>query len=387
MPFSNVFQDLFTTQDVTNEMFIGKFSFVKNVTIQIQKSAGVTISDSTFTGVFGFVRKGIVVAPNQILVGRVRIFKTVPLAKYGRLQFDVLELKQRRATIGDVSFRMSCDLIGRVLNFDGVFVHKFIRLEISNIKDIQNKRDIIDDFPFSIPNDFDFPTFALCRKKMNKVVVLQKAITEYREFCSFFYPIGRELQNYHLTGHLLAAGKSYCSIYFTSRLICATNRISRNFARVFIVLATHHRVQFGDKLTGSDGNKGIVTRLIFCSDTPCFINGVSLDIILDTMGVPSRINVGQIHDARLGFSGFYSGEQYLFDLVYCEKNWGMGCHRFVLEKLRVVSVLTRYKWIFNPKILGKFLLTDTRAYELIEKPTITGESHFMKLTHMVGKKT
>lgn len=142
----------------------------------------------------------------------------------------------------------------------------------------------------------------------------------------------------------------------------------------------------GDKLAGRHGNKGILTRLIPLSEIPFFLNGASLDMIFNTIGVPARINRGQIYEAFLGLSGFYLGEQYFFRGFIKSRSTYIIFRSLVSEKLRISRIKIYYLWIFNPKIQGKIVIVDSRTSEFIEKLIGIGECYVLKLVHIVDKK-
>ena len=111
-----------------------------------------------------------------------------------------------------------------------------------------------------------------------------------------------------------------------------------------------------------------------------------MDIILNTIGVPARINRGQIYEAFLGLSGFYLGEQYFFSGFIKSRSKYIIFRSLVSEKLRISRIKIYHFWIFNPKIQGKIVIVDGRTGEFIEKLIGTGESYILKLVHIVDKK-
>ena len=82
------------------------------------------------------------------------------------------------------------------------------------------------------------------------------------------------------------------------------------------------RVQVGDKLAGRHGNKGIVSAILDDRDMPFLPDGTPVDIVLNPLGVPSRMNVGQIFETLLGSAGRWTGQEYrvgAFDEMYAEE--------------------------------------------------------------------
>jgi len=78
---------------------------------------------------------------------------------------------------------------------------------------------------------------------------------------------------------------------------------------VKIYVATKRKLSVGDKMAGRHGNKGVVSRLLPEEDMPFFADGTTVDIVLNPLGVPSRMNVGQVLECHLGFAAKKLGEQ------------------------------------------------------------------------------
>jgi len=79
---------------------------------------------------------------------------------------------------------------------------------------------------------------------------------------------------------------------------------------VKVLVATKRKLREGDKMAGRHGNKGIVSRILPEEDMPYMEDGTPLDVCLNPLGVPSRMNIGQILESELGLAGFKLGEQY-----------------------------------------------------------------------------
>ena len=77
--------------------------------------------------------------------------------------------------------------------------------------------------------------------------------------------------------------------------------------RVVVYVATKHRLQEGDKLAGRHGNKGVVARILPAEDMPYLPDGRAVDIVLNPLGVPSRMNIGQILETHLGWAAYMLG--------------------------------------------------------------------------------
>lgn len=84
---------------------------------------------------------------------------------------------------------------------------------------------------------------------------------------------------------------------------------NHNF-KIHVYLAEKRKIQVGDKMAGRHGNKGIVSQILSIADMPYLPNGTPVDMVLNPLGVPSRMNVGQIYECLLGLAGKYLGENF-----------------------------------------------------------------------------
>ena len=155
--------------------------------------------------------------------------------------------------------------------------------------------------------------------------------------------------------------------------------------KVQIFLAHKRKIQLGDKMSGRHGNKGIVSLILPPQDMPFLQDGTPVDIVLNPLGVPSRMNVGQVLECLFGLAGHYLQEHYRllpFDEMY-GKNASRG---LVYKKLYEASCRTGQDWIFDPNSPGKSHLFDGRTGELFHQPILIGYSYMFKLIHLVDEK-
>jgi DNA-directed RNA polymerase subunit beta len=154
---------------------------------------------------------------------------------------------------------------------------------------------------------------------------------------------------------------------------------------VHVYLAEKRKMQVGDKMAGRHGNKGIVSCILPRQDMPFLPDGTAVDIVLNPLGVPSRMNVGQIYECILGLAGRYLGENYKippFDEMY-----GADASRsFVLSKLYEARKKTGLQWLFDPNNPGKIRLLDGRTNECFHQTVTVGMAYVLKLVHMVDDK-
>nr|QCI05321.1 RNA polymerase b-subunit [Compsothamnion thuyoides] len=152
-----------------------------------------------------------------------------------------------------------------------------------------------------------------------------------------------------------------------------------------IYVAQKRKIQVGDKMAGRHGNKGIISRILPRQDMPFLPNGESVDIILNPLGVPSRMNVGQLFECLLGLAGEYLSKR--FKVMPFDEMYGQEASRaLVNNKLKQASEISRQKWLFNLIHPGKIILYDGRTGEPFDNPITVGKAYMLKLVHLVDDK-
>ena len=139
-------------------------------------------------------------------------------------------------------------------------------------------------------------------------------------------------------------------------------------AKVYI--AKKRKIRVGDKMAGRHGNKGIVAKVVRDEDMPFLENGSVVDIVLNPLGVPSRMNLGQIYETVLGWAGKELGQRFstpIFD----------GATLDEISQLTDDAGIPRY---------GKTYLRDGGTGELFDQPATVGVIYMLKLGHMVDDK-
>ena len=149
-----------------------------------------------------------------------------------------------------------------------------------------------------------------------------------------------------------------------------------------VYIAQKRKVSVGDKLAGRHGNKGIVSRILPKEDMPFLPNGTPVDIVLNPLGVPSRMNVGQTYECLLGLAGYLTGNYYEappFDEMYGENKSEIATKYELLEGIKKSGC----DWVRED---GKVILLDGRTGEPFDQPVAVGVSYFLKLVHLVDDK-
>lgn len=155
--------------------------------------------------------------------------------------------------------------------------------------------------------------------------------------------------------------------------------------RVRVALLHRRKIQVGDKMAGRHGNKGVISKILPIQDMPYLPDGTPIDIVLNPLGVPSRMNVGQILEALLGVAGKYLNESYTLPL-FDEKFGAEASRSFVYSKLYEASLKTYNPWLFEPYHPGKMKLYDGRTGQPFDQPITVGYSYMLKLVHLVDDK-
>lgn len=141
--------------------------------------------------------------------------------------------------------------------------------------------------------------------------------------------------------------------------------------KIIVKVAQMRKVVVGDKLAGRHGNKGVISKVVPQSDMPHLVDGTVIDIIISPLSVLSRMNLGQLLEAHLGFAA--SKLQETVALPVFEK----------ASEDKIIKMLEDAKL----PVSGKSILYDGRTGEAYPEPIVVGVGYIMKLIHMVEDKT
>jgi DNA-directed RNA polymerase subunit beta len=152
-----------------------------------------------------------------------------------------------------------------------------------------------------------------------------------------------------------------------------------------IYIAQIRKIRIGDKLSGRHGNKGIISRILSQQDMPYLPDGTPVDILFNPLGVPSRMNVGQVFESLLGLVGEKLGKR--FKITPFDEIYGKEASRILInQKLKQASKMKNLSWIFQSAYPGKIFLRDGRTGEYFDNPILVGKSYILKLIHLVEDK-
>jgi DNA-directed RNA polymerase subunit beta len=150
-----------------------------------------------------------------------------------------------------------------------------------------------------------------------------------------------------------------------------------------VYIAQTRRIQIGDKMAGRHGNKGIISKILPRQDMPYLPDGTPIDMILNPLGVPSRMNVGQLFECMLGFAA--ENLNVRFKVVPFDEMYGAEASRALVNH-KLKEAATDKKWIFSSQHPGKMLLRDGRTGQFFENPITVGRAYMLKLVHLVDDK-
>jgi len=139
---------------------------------------------------------------------------------------------------------------------------------------------------------------------------------------------------------------------------------------VRVYIAQKRKISVGDKMAGRHGNKGVVSRILPPEDMPFLPDGTPLDIVLNPLGVPSRMNIGQVLEVHLGMAARKLGWKVMTPVFDGANNDDMAA---ILEKAGM-----------RPD--GKTILYDGRTGEAFDNPVTVGIMYYLKLHHLVDDK-
>ena len=144
---------------------------------------------------------------------------------------------------------------------------------------------------------------------------------------------------------------------------------------VRVYIAQKRKIQIGDKMAGRHGNKGVISRVLSQADMPFLADGTPLQILLNPLGVPSRMNIGQVLEVHLGY-------------VCKQLGWKIATPVFDGANERDLEQLFKENNLLNPdgNVDGKFQVFDGRTGEPFENRVTVGVQYMIKLNHLVDDK-
>ena len=179
---------------------------------------------------------------------------------------------------------------------------------------------------------------------------------------------------------------------------------------VRVYIAQKRKIQVGDKMAGRHGNKGVISRVLPVEDMPFLPNGRPLDIVLNPLGVPSRMNIGQVLEIHLGLASqvlgfkvstpvFDGADEFdIMDTLEMANDYANTEWEEFYEKYKDVVVKEVMDYLYENRDhreewkgvpinrTGKVQLRDGRTGEEFDSPVTIGYMHYLKLHHLVDDK-
>jgi len=151
---------------------------------------------------------------------------------------------------------------------------------------------------------------------------------------------------------------------------------------VRVYIAHLRKVSIGDKIAGRHGNKGVISKILAAEDMPMLPDGTPVDMVLNPLGVPSRMNVGQIYETLLGSAAKANNKFYQispFDEVIGEDS----SLKVIIEEIHKAQKVKGFSWLTET---GKLPLRDGRTGERFDRDVFCGYMFMLKLIHLVDDK-
>jgi DNA-directed RNA polymerase subunit beta len=140
--------------------------------------------------------------------------------------------------------------------------------------------------------------------------------------------------------------------------------------QVKVYVASKRKLQVGDKMAGRHGNKGVIAKIVPEEDMPFLPDGTPVDMVLNPLGVPSRMNVGQVLETHLGWAAH---------------QLGIKVTTPVFDGIKEAEIKSLLKKAGLPED-GKTVLYDGRTGEPFDQEVVVGHIYIMKLSHLVADK-
>ena len=314
----------------------------------------------------GIIRPGAEVVPGDILVGKVAPKGEQQVTPEERL-LKVIFGKKAEDTM-DASLRVPPGVAGKVIG-----VRTFVRREKmaakeenKRVRDIEARYDVLAE---EVKEDRKARMAHIDELKENKKLTAREADDEKEKVKVYIQSKEQQLR--------LEMAREKENLKLGDELPVTVNKI------VKVYIAIKRKIQVGDKLAGRHGNKGVVSRVVPQEDMPFLPDGTPVDVVLSPLGVPSRMNVGQLLETMLGWAAKNLGMQMnssVFDGAKEEQ---------VIEKVREAKAKLKKDGVpeeFLPSDYCKFKMYDGRTGEAFEEKVTVGYMYIIKLAHLVEDK-
>ncbi|MCG3204266.1 MAG: DNA-directed RNA polymerase subunit beta [Elusimicrobia bacterium] len=314
----------------------------------------------------GIIRPGAEVGPGDILVGKVAPKGEQQITPEERLLKVIFGKKAE--DVMDASLRVPPGIRGKVIS-----TRSFIRKEKLSKKE-ENKR--MKDIETELEDKLEWirtqkkERFARIEQDLEDKTITSKQASDLKETAK---ALAQKLES----EARFEAARLKENLKNGDDLPVTVNRV----VKVFIGMK--RKVQVGDKLAGRHGNKGVVARVMPPQDMPYMADGTPVDVVLSPLGVPSRMNVGQLLEVMLGWAGKTLNTQMITPVFDGAKE------EQIIDSIRLAKDHLRKSGVREDFLPGDYCdmtLYDGRTGEAFSEKVTVGVMYMLKLAHMVEDK-
>ena len=346
----------------------------------------------------GVIRIGAEVKPGDILVGKITPKSETELAPEERLLRAIFG--EKAADVKDTSLTVPSGTYGIVMDVKVSSKKEVARTKMTPTESKRQQKMILEDYKKRKDDLHEQLTASLSNILLNEKIPLDVVNAQTGEI---IIPANRKITKQLL--RKLAAVYDHVEIdpspirnkireiigQFEHRFVDLENEKDQNLGRiesgddvdpgiikqVKVYIASKRKLSVGDKMAGRHGNKGVVAKIVPEEDMPFLPDGTPVDIVLNPLGVPSRMNVGQVLETHLGVAAKALGFKVatpVFDGIPEEK---------IKEYLRDAKSQENFTWVTET---GKSVVHDGRTGDAFDQPVVVGYIYMLKLGHLVADK-
>ncbi|MBE2205092.1 MAG: DNA-directed RNA polymerase subunit beta [Chthoniobacterales bacterium] len=349
-------------------------------------------------GADGVIRIGAEVKPGDILVGKITPKSETELAPEERLLRAIFG--EKAADVKDTSLTVPSGTYGIVMDVKVSAKKEVARTKMTPTESKRQQKMILDDYKKRKDDLHEQLTAALSNILLNEKIPLDVVNAQTGEI---IIPANRKITKQLL--RKLAAVYNHVEIdpspirnkineiigQFEHKFVDIDNERDQNLGRiesgddvdpgiikqVKVYIASKRKLSVGDKMAGRHGNKGVVAKIVPEEDMPYLADGTAVDIVLNPLGVPSRMNVGQVLETHLGVAAKALGFKVatpVFDGIPESK---------IREFLKDAKTREGFTWANEN---GKSTVYDGRTGEAFDQQIVVGYIYMLKLGHLVADK-
>jgi len=349
-------------------------------------------------GADGVIRIGAEVKPGDVLVGKITPKSETELAPEERLLRAIFG--EKAADVKDTSLTVPSGTYGIVMDVKVSSKKEVTRAKMPPAESKRQQKMILDDYKKRKDDLHEQLTAALSNILLNEKIPLDVVNAQTGEI---IIPANRKITKQLL--RKLAAVYDHVEIdpspirnkireiigQFEHRFVDLENEKDQNLGRiesgddvdpgiikqVKVYIASKRKLSVGDKMAGRHGNKGVVAKIVPEEDMPYMADGTPVDIVLNPLGVPSRMNVGQVLETHLGVAARALGFKVatpVFDGIPESK---------IREYLKEAGKVENFTWVTET---GKSTVYDGRTGDAFDQQVVVGHIYMLKLGHLVADK-